>query len=349
MGHKVATREVVTLLEEIEENRIPVPEGPLGTRLPAVVNVGAERRLASLKGAAAAGIPALAMIALVPLLYHEFFPLLWYGAYELSRPLAPYLALVVLFATPALLALPVAVAAGRMARRQAEKGKDLGMAAAAGAGIACTGVTVGAILRRVDSFHDLVLMAPLFAAASLAVGLVGSFSFAALRRRDRGDARVPALYRGCVAAGVGGPALLVGGGLWALAAAAVPALSPRFLASLVGDWISSGGVEALTMAIALGGLAPVSFLTARFLRGSLRGAGKAAVFLGLMFPILIPLFGVLGIHLSPSEIGTGSLLMLLTGCLAGAAPHAVAIVLGLRGGATRERRALEGHTQALPA
>jgi hypothetical protein len=283
-----------------------------------------------MKGALAAGLPTFLALNLVPSLYLASLPTLQWFLHQvpLLQPLAPFLALTALFVAPALLALPAAMISARVARGSARQGEDLGLATAAGAGIATTGLTLGAVFLRLEAVRELIILAPLFLAAALFVGVVGSFTFLAIRRPKglrRGVPRpLPSLYPSLIAAGLGGPLLLLGGGLWAGLASLFPFLSPRFLAGLFQGALSLSGVEALTATIALGALAPLTYGLGKRLRKAFPGANPRGLSLGLFLPSLIPFLGVLGLSQTSLYLPTSTIMLL--GCLAGALPHLFAAI-----------------------
>jgi hypothetical protein len=236
--------------------------------------------------------------------------------------LAPYLALGVLFCFPALLAVPVAAFGALVSRNAALRGRDVGAAAAAGGGLAMAGVVFGAILSSAGSAGELALKAPLFAAGALAVGVVGIACFASIPLPGRREGATPPVYRAFLAAGFGAPALLAGGALWAGFASVFPWLSPRVLESL----LASPFAEVAVAAVALGALAPITYGTARCVSST--NGDQRPVLAGLLFPVLVPLLGVIGILAAEGGV-TAAQLGILAGCALGIIPHFLAAVLGL--------------------
>lgn len=308
------------------------------------------RRRAAWRGALLAGFPAVGMAFLAPSLHAWLIPSVAHLASAwLPSTMAPYALLAVLLAAPAVLAIPVGLLAARAARTAARRDRDEGLAAAAGAGMAASAVAMGAVLQGASSASELALRAPLLAAAGLATGIVGSFAFAALPRARRGESEegVPDLYHGMLAAGIGAPALLTGAAAWAATASLFPVLSPR----VVQGFLSSPFAEVATAALALGGLAPVTYAVARVLGGGKSEARRKAVALGLLATVMVPAVSLVGLAL-----GHGSMAApiggLIAGCLMAVAPHAAALGAALLGpGSDRRRRALPAAevTAAAPA
>lgn len=316
-------------------DRTPARQGP--DSLPA----------AACKGALAAGLPALAITSMVPILFEGLFPAVFHTLRDHLPLIAPYLSLGILFLTPAALAIPVAHLSRRMVRRLARRERDQGLAAAAGAGLASVAVTFGAILAHAGSVGQIAMMAPMFTAAALAVGVVGAGSFAAVpaeSSRDEGSAPpVPSLYYGLMAAGIGGPALLAGGGLWTMLAWLMPFLSPKIL----DGFLVSPLAEMATVSIALAGLAPVSYLLARGLKRTFRKASPKALAAGLLFPPLVPLVVLAGFMASSGTLSL-PLVGLVAGSLVGALAHLAAIATGLSGDEPGRARALPEAGTGLP-
>lgn len=321
---------------------VPEPDRPAATDA-LVVREDHEVAVRALRGSAwkgglAAGVPALLVAGLIPGLYANLFPVFW-EAIRAFTPgaMSPYLALGMLFAAPALLAIPVGMLGNLAARIQSKEGRERGLAAAAGAGIATTAVAFGSVLLRVASPEELILRAPLFAAAALGAGVVGALSFLGVPGRDKKGPRVPSLYHGLVSAGVGGPALLLAGGVWALVAKLFPFLSPRAVEAV----LATPYAELATVTVALAGLSPISYGLARAFRRRLPEANRSALALGLFFPALVPLLGIAGLLFSQGT-WTAAHLGMLAGCAFGAVPHALGILFGLTGEELRHRRLAAG-------
>ncbi len=293
-----------------------------------LTDVDHQKRTSAWKGALAAGLPSLLILA--PL--REF---LTGAAPALAAFLDPFLpgfllpfaVLSILFLTPALLAFPVAVASAISVRREGRRDRELGMAAAAGAGMGSATLAVGAVLFECFRAGEPLLIPIWLGAAALGVGVVGAGAFAAVPgSKGKRIENAPGLYHGLLAAGLGGPALLVGGGFWATAAYLVPELSPWWLASLA---FSGSLASAVATSITLLGLAPVTYVLARTLRRRFPGAPAKALLAGLVFPPLVPflaLLGVLAMHLHDPFFPA---LATVLGGAAAVSAHAAAALLGL--------------------
>lgn len=328
MGSESGSSQALTLFEGMPQSQDKTPSELLEVRQDPL----RERKLAALKGGAVAGLPTLAIVSLVPELYRTFFPVFWNTFSGFSEVLTPYLSLFALFSAPALLALPVAAITARTSLKLSRRSPDLGLAAAAGAGISVTAITVGRIFLHSSSLQDVILAAPIFAAGFLGIGVVGATTFSVLqaqpgRRQDPED--TPNLYPACIGAGLGGPALLMGGGLWALAIQWFPFLSPKTLAAFLGLGAGAQLSHGLTVALGLGGLAPVTFALALAIRRIFPQAKRGSILSGLLFPALIPALGILGMMLAPfSPVTMSEALMIFAGCMFGAVPHALAAHFG---------------------
>lgn len=306
-------------------------EAHAGTDLAPPEAVRSARRHAALAGATKLGVPALGMVLALSYGLGLLGP--WLEAFLVDTSVAGLLAL--FFATcflgPALLALPLATLAVRVTRRAARAGEDLGLAAAAGAGVATAGVTFGWVVARAHSFTELLIAVPMMVAAAVLSGLVGWAAFSALpspRRRRRVD-RVPALYRALVGAGAGGTVLFLAASLWVLAAQLVPSLGMHWMAAWLPAWSGTLAAHALTLAL----LAPASYLSARLLAP---GTGRrTALGVGLMGPVMVPMVSKLGFAMLYGGVVPNPYLPMVLGYLLGALPHALAIRAGL--GAPRER------------
>lgn len=287
----------------------------------------AERRRAAWTGAFVAGVPALAVLATARAGLNAALPTLGEAfAALVPTPLLPFALGSFLFLLPALLALPAGAAGAMVARKKGQRDRDLGLAAAAGAGMGTTALTAGALLFE-GLAHGEMLLLPIWAlAAALGVGVVGAASFAAVPR-DRSSEAPPSLYAGLVSAGLGAPALLAGGGVWAAIAWMFPFLSPWALAKLA---FSGSVASAVATAIAVAGVAPISFLTARAMRRTSPKAHGGALAAGLLAPTVVPFVGYLGVLMfyTYSSVWGPAAAIGIGGAVAVAA-HALAILAGL--------------------
>jgi hypothetical protein len=235
-----------------------------------------------------------------------------------------YVTMAVVSLGPALLALPVAATAAATARRQGKADRDLGLATAAGASMGTAALTAGAVGVSLVSSVEMAMAAPLVAASALAVGVVGGSAFMAVPRSRKKDQNVPGLYQGLLSAGLGVPAIVVGGGMWSLltwmlpflSAAAVRAVLPAHLAMF------------LYPIIFLTALTPVTYAMARLWRKKVPDLNARAVGAGLMFPPLLP-FLILSATLASRMHITTTLAALLVGNLVGVLPHLLAAAGGL--------------------
>lgn len=320
------------LLAELPDAHEPLVPSASST---ALTNPMRELRLAGWRGGMAAGLPALAVTLVLRDIVNFVIPGVL-GALSSVAPhfLIPYAGIGTAALLPALLAIPIGLLAARAVSQLGERDPDLARAAAAGAGMGAAAVSAGALALELARTGDLFPIPFLATAAALGVGVVGTMAFAAVPRGRRKGPTVPSLYLGLTAAGLGGPALLLGGALWAGVASLLPFLSPW---SLTPGFLSSGVAGATAATIAMVGLAPVSYLSARSMQRTFPRGSPAALGLGLAIPPAVPFLAVLSAvffefpHMLDAAGAT-----LVGGALAFVV-HACAIALGLA-------RAREGQT-----
>lgn len=286
-------------------------------------------RRAALRGALAAGLPTLALSLALPALVGALLPHP-YALLALLVPEAvvPFLLLALAACTPGLLALPVGLGAGLVARHEARQGRARGLAAAAGAGLATALCSFGVLLSHMRAFSDLVALSPFLVSAGLAVGVVGALAFRAVPRRpwEDQDPPVPALYHTLTAAGLAGPALVAGGGAWAALAWAFPGLLYPF--HVVSQLPSTVQGAFLAAALPLA-LTPFSYGSSRLLGRIFPGAPRRALHVGLLLPPLAVMLGVVVGALGDPQVAVRYLPLLLLGGLTGIAPHLYSVRTGL--------------------
>lgn len=298
----------------------------LGEDLPAPVDPAQATRRAAWRGAASAGIPALALLLATPSLLEVVVPTLismLHGVLGFTASF--YVTMAVVSLGPALLALPVAAMAAMAARRQGKADRDLGLATAAGASMGTAALTAGAVGVSLVTSVELAMAAPLVAASALAVGVVGGTAFVAVPRSRKKNQQVPGLYQGLLSAGLGVPAIVVGGGMWSLLTWLLPFLS----AAAVRAVFPAHMAMFLYPIIFLGALTPVTYGMARLWRKKMPDVNARAVGAGLMFPPLLPFLILSATLASRMHIST-TLLALLAGNLVGVLPHLAAAAAGLR-------------------
>lgn len=318
----------------------------LGTDLPAPTDPAQATRRAAWRGAAAAGIPALALLMATPSLLDVVVPSLISMLHGLLGFTASfYVTMAVVSLGPALLALPVAATAAAAARRQGKADRDLGLATAAGASMGTAALTAGAVGVSLVSSVELAMAAPLVAASALAVGVVGGTAFMAVPRDRKRNQQVPGLYQGLLSAGLGVPAIVVGGGLWSLLTWVLPFLSAAAVRAVLPTHLAMFAYPILFLTA----LTPVTYGMARLWRKKVPDLNAKAVGAGLVFPPLLP-FLILSATLASRMHVTTTLMALLAGNLVGVLPHLLAAAAGLREKKARARLdSREGTTVGLPA
>jgi hypothetical protein len=295
---------------------------------------------AALRGALVAGLPTMALSLAVPHLAATLLPRMFAGlSCLLPESVVPFVLLATAACVPGLLAIPVGLAAGRVARHEARDGRDRGLAAAAGAGLAAAFTSFGVLLSNLRQVSDLVALSPFLVASCLAVGVVGALAFHAVpqRRFEAGEPQVPALYHTLTAAGLAGPALVAGGGIWAGLAWAMPWLFAPLdriadlPATLQGACLAAGLPLALT---------PFSYASSRLLGRLFPGAPRRALQVGLLLPPLAVMLASMVGTLGGPNLEVRHLPMLVLGGLLGVLPHIHCVNSGLdpsRGGASSSR------------
>jgi hypothetical protein len=264
---------------------------------------------------------------LTPVLAKSLLPLLISSLHALLPFAASfYLSMTLVTLGPALLALPVAALAASRARREGKIDPHRGLAAAAGASLAATGLTGGYVFWSLLTSLELPMWGPLTAAAALAVGVVGGAAFLAVPRENDRLPRVPGLYQGLLATGFGVPLLIIGGGMWSLLTHLLPFLSASSFQAL---FPSSLALTAYSLFF-LSALAPLTFLMARLARRYFPGLNRSAVGLGLLFPPALP-FLILSASLLTHLSASTTLTAMVLGNALGIFPHALAILTGLGG------------------
>lgn len=294
--------------------------------LPAPTDPAQATRRAAWRGAAAAGVPALALLMATPSLIEMVVPTLismLHGVLGFTASF--YVTMAVVSLGPALLALPVAATAAAAARRQGKADRDLGLATAAGASMGTAALTAGAVAVSLVSSVELAMAAPLVAASALAVGVVGGAAFMAVPRSRKKSQRVPGLYQGLLSAGLGVPSIVVGGGMWSLMTWLLPFLSAAAVRAVLPTHVAM----FLYPILFLTALTPVTYGMARMWRKKVPDLNARAVGAGLMFPPLLP-FLILSATLASRMHVSTTLLALLAGNLVGVLPHLLAAGAGLR-------------------
>lgn len=303
------------------------------------------RTVAALKGGAATSLVSAAGVAAFFAAGSALFPALIRTLMATAPDLIPLLLPMVAMAAPALLCLPVAAVARRVAEGEARHDLDRGQAAAAGAGIGAAAVAAGAlggVAWVLGSVAGLVLLTPYALSAALGVGLVGAAGFAGVRAARPGaqdEGATPGLYQALTATAASAFTLLGGALGWVLAGKLLPVLSPSGLHYFLG-------VVGAT-SVMLGALAPLTYGLARLLDRTFPGANRRALGYGLVLPALLPAvtYGWLtAFYAGPVQ---APLAQTFLGFTLGALPHALAVFGALRPG--RRQLAATGSAGQLPA
>lgn len=313
--------------------------------LPVTADPKAVLRRSAWRGAAAAGLPAAMLLLSTPYLADALLPFLISSLHSILPFAASfYISMTVVTLWPAVLALPVAVTAAAAARAQGRRDRERGLAAAAGSSIATAALTAGYVGWSLLTSLELAMWAPLAAASALAVGVVGGVAFLSVPRRRGEKMRVPALYQGLLAAGLGVPSLVVGGGAWSLLTWFLPFLSAAAIHSVLPTTVAMTVYPILF----LSALAPVTYGMARAAKRSFPDLSKGAVGAGLLFPPLLP-FLILSASVATRMSASATLLAMIAGNALGVLPHLLAVVAGLRDDTRRPARLGPGRGAALPA
>lgn len=250
---------------------------------------------AAQSGAVRAGLATFALIGHVPLWLGPVFA---WAAMAFRGALAPGVAefslLTLTYLAPLFAAGVVHRASRDVLVREAQASPHRGRAAAAGACLAMTAVSLA-----VTAAGHLWVGNPTFLevgsqllAIALGVGYYGAWAFETVAEQDRqGDSSrdVPALYQGFAAAGLAGPVLLAGGVAWGALSVALPFLSPWWLAAALRSLVAPVPSFLLATGVAVAGVAPLSWAAARGMRRRFPRGSKKALAVGLLLPPLLPL------------------------------------------------------------
>jgi hypothetical protein len=136
---------------------------------------------------------------------------------------------------------------------------------------------------------------------------------------------VPALYQGLLAAGLGVPSLVVGGGIWSMVTWVLPFLS----AAAIHSVLPTTAAMTVYPILFLSALAPVTYAMARAAKRSFPDLSKGAVGAGLLFPPLLP-FLILSASVATRMSASATLLAMIGGNALGVIPHLIAVLAGLR-------------------
>lgn len=257
------------------------------------------------------------------------------GSYMLLASVVPLLThplalLVGSIAAPALMSLPVAFVASRLARQARRSSPEEGAAIAAGAGFAAAALAAAPFLFLPESLAGAGMLSPIALGAAFGVGLVGASGFSELSSRGPWYRRdIPPLYVALVSSGLAATHLLFWSSLTWLG---LSLFFPAFLLELARAHPGGGFALMASTSLVLGMLAPVSFASSRVLarhrRRISQGLLATAVAAPLAVPLSIALAGAWFLHSLGMAPFARSWLSVGLGLGLGSLPHLLAIYLG---------------------